>query len=129
MIGTESPRSVTNLISRLDLLVPGIRLRERLHSLSPPSHQNIANFLGAEGKIRSTKFISVPFCNKILAGLLTPSVLNALRTSEIRCLSLTASINDQDGLGLNLAAPDIFHGLYMPFHPQPFSILASHHSL
>lgn len=49
-VGTETPRGVKNLIDRLDAVLPGIRLRDRLLALDNPSHQCIVDFLGKNGK-------------------------------------------------------------------------------
>jgi hypothetical protein len=48
-IGTESPDDITRLISRLDSLLRGIRLEERLLNLKNPTHQTIANLLAQSG--------------------------------------------------------------------------------
>ncbi|KAJ7239395.1 hypothetical protein B0H12DRAFT_1189995 [Mycena haematopus] len=88
-IGTESPRGLKPLIERLDSLMPGIRLRERLSKLPDLSHQAITDFLGDN-------------------GLLNIRVLTFLRTSEIWRLVMTESMGDEDGL--NLAGRDVFPG-------------------
>ncbi|KIY45136.1 hypothetical protein FISHEDRAFT_67103 [Fistulina hepatica ATCC 64428] len=81
----ESPRGLARFIERLDDFLPGIRLKERLGSLT--THQGIANYLAEN-------------------GLLNAPVLAILRTSEISQLSLTASLTDE--CGLNLAGQGIF---------------------
>lgn len=48
-IGTESPRGINNLIHRLDRLLPGIRLKEKLNALDATSHQRIADILALDG--------------------------------------------------------------------------------
>ncbi|KAJ7202748.1 hypothetical protein B0H12DRAFT_1330755 [Mycena haematopus] len=96
-IGTESPRGLKPLIERLDSLMPGIRLRERLSKLPDLSHQAIADFLGEN-------------------GLLNIRVLTFLRTSEIWRLVMTESMGDEDGL--NLAGRDVF-----PVFSKPHSFL------
>ncbi|TRM68547.1 hypothetical protein BD626DRAFT_118050 [Schizophyllum amplum] len=96
-VGTESPRGVSSLVDRLTCLLPGIRLKERLYALSDLCHQTIADFLADN-------------------GLLNPAILSILRTSELRSLSLTASLLDEDGL--NLAGQDIF-----PVFSKPNSFL------
>ncbi|KAG6817233.1 hypothetical protein H0H87_011290 [Tephrocybe sp. NHM501043] len=48
-IGTESPCDIHAFIDRLDDMLPGIRLKERLSQLSVISHQSIIDFLGANG--------------------------------------------------------------------------------
>jgi hypothetical protein len=48
-IGTESPRGIKSLILRLEGLLPGIRLADRLNALKQPSHQTIADFLAENG--------------------------------------------------------------------------------
>ncbi|KAJ7052014.1 hypothetical protein C8F01DRAFT_1066440 [Mycena amicta] len=80
-IGTESPRGIKPFVERLDAMMPGIRLQERLVKLSDLSHQTITDYLGQH-------------------GLLSPRVLAILRTSEIWRLALTESMNDEDGLNI-----------------------------
>ncbi|OBZ72512.1 hypothetical protein A0H81_07389, partial [Grifola frondosa] len=80
-VGTQTPRGLKSLISHLDLLFPGIRLKERLYALETVTHQRIADILAVDGH-------------------LSDRVLNILRTSEIECIDLTASIMDEDGLNL-----------------------------
>lgn len=48
-IGTESPRGIKPFVQRLDALMPGIRLQERLSNLPGLGHQAIADFLGENG--------------------------------------------------------------------------------
>ncbi|KAJ7146769.1 hypothetical protein C8R44DRAFT_758128 [Mycena epipterygia] len=96
-IGTESPRGIKPLIQRLDAMMPGIRLQERLSKLTDLSHQTIADFLGENG------FLNV-------------RVLTILRTSEIFRLAMTESMGDEDGL--NLAGKDI-----LPVFSKPNSFL------
>ncbi|KAF7335460.1 hypothetical protein MVEN_02199300 [Mycena venus] len=96
-IGTESPRGLRPLIERLDALMPGIRLHDRLSKLPDLSHQTIADFLGEN-------------------GLLNIRVLTFLRTSEISRLVMTESMGDEDGL--NLAGKDVF-----PVFSKPYSFL------
>ncbi|KAJ7672228.1 hypothetical protein DFH06DRAFT_1082159 [Mycena polygramma] len=96
-IGTESPRGLKPLIERLDSLMPGIRLQERLSKLSDLSHQAIADFLGEH-------------------GLLNVRVLTFLRTSEIWRLVMTETMGDEDGL--NLAGKDV-----LPVFSKPYSFL------
>ncbi|KAH9948596.1 hypothetical protein B0H21DRAFT_230902 [Amylocystis lapponica] len=92
-VGTESPRGVDVLVTRLDELLPGTRLRDRLYALGVLSHQHIADFLARDGH-------------------LSARVLNMLRMSEIAKLDLTASITDEDGL--NIAARDLLHVFAKP---------------
>ncbi|TFK63706.1 hypothetical protein BDN72DRAFT_927378 [Pluteus cervinus] len=80
-IGTETPRGLKTLICRLDALLPGIRLRERLLALPKLSHQTIADFLGDNGHLNER-------------------ILSILRTSEIRDLSLSSSLTDEEGLNI-----------------------------
>ncbi|KAI0346251.1 hypothetical protein BDW22DRAFT_1417564 [Trametopsis cervina] len=86
-IGTESPRGISNLISRLAAVLPGIRLAEKLIEAGARSHQQIVDVLAAN-------------------GFLNTRVLNILRTSEIEYLDLAASIGDEGGL--NLDSRDLF---------------------
>jgi hypothetical protein len=48
-IGPETPGGITALIERLESLMPGIRIRERLIALGEKSHQSIVEFLGTHG--------------------------------------------------------------------------------
>lgn len=57
-IGTESPRGLKPFIERLDSLMPGIRLQERLSNLPDLSHQAIADFLGENGTFGALTSIS-----------------------------------------------------------------------
>ncbi|KAK0470315.1 uncharacterized protein EV420DRAFT_1499782 [Desarmillaria tabescens] len=86
-IGPESPRGLSILIDRLGTLLPGIRLKERLSALHDKSHQGIADYMGEH-------------------GLLNNRVISILRTSEIRNLSLSNSLADEDGL--NIDGRDVF---------------------
>ncbi|KAF9027143.1 hypothetical protein BDZ89DRAFT_1067141 [Hymenopellis radicata] len=85
-IGPESPRGLNILIEKLDALLPGIRLKKRLSSLSPSTHQGVADYLAE-------------------FGFLNLRVMSILRTSEIRSLSLSNSLEDEDGL--NIDAKDV----------------------
>ncbi|KAJ7698980.1 hypothetical protein B0H17DRAFT_317089 [Mycena rosella] len=96
-IGTESPRGIKPLIQRLDALMPGIRLQERLSKLPELSHQTIADFLGEN-------------------GLLNVRVVTILRTSEIWRLAMAESMGDEDGL--NLAGQGL-----LPVFSKPNSFL------
>ncbi|RDB25528.1 hypothetical protein Hypma_006214 [Hypsizygus marmoreus] len=80
-IGTESPRGLKPFIERLDLLLPGIRLKQRLSHLEDVSHQSIVDFLASH-------------------GLLNERVLSTLRSSEIDRIALTESLLDANGLNL-----------------------------
>ncbi|KAG7444695.1 uncharacterized protein BT62DRAFT_951706 [Guyanagaster necrorhizus] len=86
-IGPESPRGLSILIDRLDTLLPGIRLKERLGALQNKSHQGITDYLGEH-------------------GLLNSRIISILRTSEIRNLWLGNSLADEDGL--NIDGRDVF---------------------
>lgn len=90
-IGTESPRGLSIFIDRLAELLPGIRLKERLSALPTKCHQGVADYLGEH-------------------GLLNARVMAMLRTSEIRYLSLSNSLEDEDGL--NIEGGDILKGPY-----------------
>ncbi|KAG6918415.1 hypothetical protein DXG01_014594 [Tephrocybe rancida] len=80
-IGTESPRDIHAFIKRLDGMLPGIRLKERLSQLSIVSHQSIIDFLGTNGYLNS----------RILANF---------RASEVRWITLTESLTNAGGLNL-----------------------------
>ncbi|PCH42550.1 hypothetical protein WOLCODRAFT_72130 [Wolfiporia cocos MD-104 SS10] len=92
-IGTETPRGISVLISRLNALLPGIRLKERLYALGTPDHQDIVDLLARGGHL-----------NKY--------ILEMLRMSEIEVLDLTASLMDQEGL--NMGAHDLLHVFTKP---------------
>ncbi|KIP11012.1 hypothetical protein PHLGIDRAFT_491810 [Phlebiopsis gigantea 11061_1 CR5-6] len=79
-IGTETPRGLKTLVSRLEILLPGIRLRDKLAQAA--GHQEIADVL-------------------CLNGCLGTRVLNVLRTSEIEFLDLVPSMAETDGLNLD----------------------------
>ncbi|KAJ7505587.1 hypothetical protein B0H11DRAFT_1850811 [Mycena galericulata] len=96
-VGTESPRGLKPLLQRLDDLMPGIRLKERLSKLPDLCHQVIADFLGDN-------------------GLLNVRTMTILRTSEIWRLTLTESMGDEDGL--NLAGKET-----LPVFSKPNSFL------
>ncbi|KAJ8523104.1 hypothetical protein ONZ45_g388 [Pleurotus djamor] len=49
ILGSETPRGIKSLIERLNTLLPGTRLKERLCDLSELSHQSIVDFLGRNG--------------------------------------------------------------------------------
>ena len=51
-VGAETPRSLGVLTARLDVLLPGIRLKERLKVLGARSHQQIADVLALDGQWR-----------------------------------------------------------------------------
>ncbi|KIY68015.1 hypothetical protein CYLTODRAFT_352175 [Cylindrobasidium torrendii FP15055 ss-10] len=85
-IGTESPRGLTALYDRLDKILPGIRMKRRLSALPTQTHQAVADFLGDQ-------------------GFLNPRVMTMLRTSEIRALSMTESMDEESGL--NIGSRDI----------------------
>lgn len=88
-IGTETPRGINTLVARLDVLLPGIRLKERLYALEVLNHQRVADILAIDGHLNAR-------------------ILNMLRMSEIDCLDLTASLMDEEGL--NLGAQELLHG-------------------
>ncbi|KAI0956427.1 hypothetical protein AcV7_006837 [Taiwanofungus camphoratus] len=92
-IGTETPRGIGHFVLRLDALLPGIRLKERLYALGARDHQRIADVLALDGH-------------------LTAQVLHLLRMSEVEALDLTASLMDEEGL--NLGARDLLHVFAKP---------------
>ncbi|KAJ7111202.1 hypothetical protein C8R43DRAFT_1041770 [Mycena crocata] len=96
-IGTESPRGLKPFLQRLDDLMPGIRLQERLSKLPDLSHQVVTDFLGEH-------------------GLLNVRVITVLRTSEIYRLTMGESMGDEDGL--NIAGKDV-----LPVFSKPNSFL------
>ena len=48
-VGTESPRGISVLISRLSTVLPGVRLRERLSAAGAETHQQIIDTLASNG--------------------------------------------------------------------------------
>lgn len=88
-IGTESPRGLTALYDRLDKMLPGVRMKRRLSALPTQTHQAVADFLGEQGYLNSR-------------------VMTMLRTSEIRALSMTDSMDEESGL--NIGSRDIIKG-------------------
>jgi hypothetical protein len=107
-LGRGSPGTIRALINHLDDLLPGIRLKERLISLDNITHQKIADALSVDGlsSLRQRNVTQVVFH---LKGLLNASVLNVFRMSDIRCLALTTSMIDEDGL--NLLGPELLTGI------------------
>ncbi|KAI0791197.1 hypothetical protein C8Q75DRAFT_732327 [Abortiporus biennis] len=81
-IGTETPRGIKAFIERLDSVLPGIRLKEKLYTLDALSHQRIVDTLAMDGKLNTR-------------------VLNLLRMSEIEIIDLSPSMTDEDGLNLD----------------------------
>ena len=47
----ERPLALATIVSRLNYLLPGIRIKEKLLSLDTLSHQSIADVLGSDGII------------------------------------------------------------------------------
>ncbi|CAL1715860.1 unnamed protein product [Somion occarium] len=92
-IGTETPRGLDALISRLANVLPGVRLKEKLRALDANTHQRIVDILSMDGNLNAR-------------------VLNLLRMSEIECLDLAASMTDEEGL--NLDARDLLHVFSKP---------------
>ncbi|KAH8101836.1 hypothetical protein BXZ70DRAFT_79817 [Cristinia sonorae] len=92
-IGTESPRGLKSLISRIDALLPGVRLKEKLFALDASSHQRIADVLSMDGSLNTR-------------------ILNLLRMSELECIDLTASMTDAEGL--NLDSQQLLHVFAKP---------------
>ncbi|EKM57872.1 uncharacterized protein PHACADRAFT_206742 [Phanerochaete carnosa HHB-10118-sp] len=90
-VGTETPRGMRNLISRLDKLLPGVRLTTKLSKVV--SHQDIIDILCSNGFVNTR-------------------VLDAFRTSEVEFLDLTTSLAEEDGL--NMDARDILKVLAKP---------------
>lgn len=105
-IGPESPRGIQSFIKRLESLLPGIRLKERLSRLHDLTHQTITDFLADNGK-----FVQLPLLPRFrmaIPGHLNARVLAILRTSEVQSISLTKSLVDE--AGLNISGRDVFPG-------------------
>ena len=105
------------LTARLDALLPGIRLRERLRALGASSHQQIADILALDGQCRLPEWSWVSlieFCHvrHAFLGHLSARVLELLRMSEIEALDLTASLMEVEGL--NLGARELLPGEVVP---------------
>jgi len=95
-LGSESRSGLEALVSYIDSTLPGIRLRERLLSLSDLSHQTIIDYLGDHGSLHWLYvFLFLRF-----TGLLNERILQLFRTSEIENLSLTNTLLDEDGLNI-----------------------------
>ncbi|KAG7090067.1 hypothetical protein E1B28_011684 [Marasmius oreades] len=119
-IGTESPRGYGVLLDKLDVMMPGIRLKERLLkdtyssdlvSLGPQVNNVDRLDLGRQpsnngrGKMRERNHQGVAdFLGE--QGLLNEGVMEMLRTSEIRRLEMAPTLADEDGL--NLGGKDAF---------------------
>ena len=70
-IGTESPRGIKTLVARLDDLLPGIRLKEKLDALESATHQQIVDTLASDGEFSSVTLSP------------TPPLLSSLRLREL----------------------------------------------
>ncbi|TCD67810.1 hypothetical protein EIP91_011938 [Steccherinum ochraceum] len=81
-VGTESPRGLKSLILRIDALLPGARMKEKLYALEALTHQRIVDVLSMDGNLNTR-------------------VLNLLRMSELESLDMTASMTDEEGLNLD----------------------------
>ncbi|KAF9077320.1 hypothetical protein BDP27DRAFT_1312194 [Rhodocollybia butyracea] len=96
VIGTETPRGYASLVQRLDEMMPGIRLGNRLAKLGQPKsmentrqyekeksgpHQAAVDLLGAE-------------------GLLNERIINMFRASEVTRLDLGPSLSEEGGLNM-----------------------------
>ncbi|KAK7043868.1 hypothetical protein VNI00_008034 [Paramarasmius palmivorus] len=90
-IGTDTPKGCCVLLDRLNEMLPGIRLRERLDEAK--GHQGVVDFLGVQ-------------------GLLNERVMEMFRTSEVKRLILGCSLKDEGGL--NLGADGVFRVLGKP---------------
>ncbi|KAL0063463.1 hypothetical protein AAF712_009667 [Marasmius tenuissimus] len=119
-IGTESPRGYGILLEKLDTMMPGIRLRQRLSEATysgdllpfgnQPEGEDGLNWGGympvqGRGRIRERSHQGVAdFLGE--EGLLNERVMEILRTSEIRRLDMAPSLADEGGL--NLGGRDTF---------------------
>ncbi|KAI3605653.1 hypothetical protein WG66_011992 [Moniliophthora roreri] len=114
-IGTETPRGYKLLLDRLDVMMPGIRLKERLSTgyenslLVPFGHGNdIGNGRWNWNRYATTRTGSrvrdcshqgvVDFLGE--EGLLNERVMEMFRTSEIKRLDMASSLADEDGLNI-----------------------------
>ncbi|KAL0576087.1 hypothetical protein V5O48_005886 [Marasmius crinis-equi] len=117
-IGTESPRGYKILLDKLDAMMPGIRLRERLSDitysgdllpygrhLDDVEGLNWGGYMTAKGRVRERSHQGVAdFLGE--EGLLNERVMEMLRTSEITRLDMATSLADEGGL--NLGGRDTF---------------------
>jgi hypothetical protein len=49
-VGTETPRGISQLVSKLSTILPGVRLQEKLAVANPVTHQHIADTLASNGQ-------------------------------------------------------------------------------
>ena len=96
------------LLDKLDKIVPGIRLKQRLSGLH--DHQEIVDVMCSEGLFC---FGCLEMTTHKNSGCITSRVLNVFRTSEIDCLDLASSLADENDL--NLGARDLLQGRLYAF--------------
>lgn len=78
-VGTESPRGILPLIHKIDRLLPGIRILERLSNLEDLSHQGIADMLAKNGMFT-------------LSTLIARNADSFIRSPKYPCSSYSADI-------------------------------------
>ena len=106
-LGSGTPCSLKQIIQCLDRLLPGIAINNTFHAVQDLTHQKIVDTLGRSGQ--STRIPIFRIVSDLLTGHLNAFVLNLFRRSNIKSLSLAASICDADGL--NLSGRDAFSGM------------------
>lgn len=105
-VGTDTPSGLKRIIQSLDRLLPGIGIKNTFHSVQDLTHQKIVDVLGRSGQF--TRISISRNVSNLSIGHLNVSVLNLLRSSNVKSLSLATSICDADGL--NLTGRDVFSG-------------------
>ncbi|KAF5341600.1 hypothetical protein D9758_014089 [Tetrapyrgos nigripes] len=120
-IGTETPRGFGTLAKRLDEMIPGIKLGERLTGLATPSessYRHMQHFLagvsmpkhGGTSRAERTHQGVVDFLGG--EGLLNERILEVFRSSEVRKVVLGSSVADEGGL--NMGGRGVFDVLNKP---------------
>ncbi|KAF5334055.1 hypothetical protein D9758_017512 [Tetrapyrgos nigripes] len=120
-IGTETPRGFGALAKRLDEMIPGIKLGERLTGLATPSessYRHMQHFLagvsmpkhGGTSRAERTHQGVVDFLGG--EGLLNERILEVFRSSEVRKVVLGSSVADEGGL--NMGGRGVFDVLNKP---------------
>ena len=101
--------NVETLADRLDSTLPGIRLRERLLSLTYPSPEAFMDFMSENGKSYDCNQ-DIPM-NFTRSGHISRRVLEIFCDSEIKRISFTSAFNEN---GLNLCGHEFYSGGYDP---------------
>ncbi|KAJ3908841.1 hypothetical protein F5879DRAFT_998455 [Lentinula edodes] len=102
-IGTETPRGFQILIQRLDRMMPGIKLGNRLETLGQIATAGNGSHLNNEHRMtQKAKDGPHQAAADLLAaeGLLNERIINVFRTSEVTRLDLGPSLSEEGGLNI-----------------------------